>query len=127
MAAWFVAAMLSLGMDIPASGGGLGASLLATLATFLGALPFYRHLGLGAGCVKAQMAFAAWVGCCLEWQDALVVSIVGVGTAMALTYLGARVWKATKQHAVVFPAQVTFSIGALVGIAYHFAIGAIGG
>lgn len=126
-AAWVVAAMLSAGVAAPSSGGGLAASLLATLATLLGALPFYRNLGLGAGCIKAQMAFAAWVGCCLPWRDALVVSIVGVGIAMALTSLGVYVWRTTKEHAVVFPAQVTFSIGALVGIGYHFATAAIGG
>src|SRR5262245_43540911 len=41
------------------------ASLSGTFLALLIMLPFYNARGLGAGCVKAQMAFGAWIGCAL--------------------------------------------------------------
>jgi prepilin peptidase CpaA len=42
--------------------GGIGAALLGTLAGFLLLLPVYAIGGMGAGDVKMQMGFGAWVG-----------------------------------------------------------------
>ncbi|HMF11178.1 MAG TPA: A24 family peptidase, partial [Gemmataceae bacterium] len=42
--------------------GGIGASLLGTLVGFLLLLPVYAIGGMGAGDVKMQMGFGAWVG-----------------------------------------------------------------
>src|SRR5712692_6932106 len=42
--------------------GGIGASLIGTLFGFLLLLPVYAIGGMGAGDVKMQMGFGAWVG-----------------------------------------------------------------
>lgn len=123
IAAWFVAGMLSLGFGVPSAGGGLAASLLASFASLLLILPCYAALGLGAGCVKAQMAFGAWVGCGLNLRDALLIALAASMTAVAFTAVSALAWVAVRREGGLFPAQVTFSIGAIATVGYHFAIG----
>jgi prepilin peptidase CpaA len=67
--------------------GGIGASLLGTLAGFLLLLPVYAIGGMGAGDVKMQMGFGAWVGAyfgvaaglrVIWWAFAVAVLIGGV-------------------------------------------------
>jgi prepilin peptidase CpaA len=67
--------------------GGLGASLLGTLVGFLLLLPVYAIGGMGAGDVKMQMGFGAWVGAyfgiatglsVIWWAFAVAVIIGGV-------------------------------------------------
>jgi prepilin peptidase CpaA len=67
--------------------GGIGASLLGTLFGFLLLLPVYAIGGMGAGDVKMQMGFGAWVGAyygiamglrVIWWAFAVAVIIGGV-------------------------------------------------
>jgi len=67
--------------------GGIGASLLGTLVGFLLLLPVYAIGGMGAGDVKMQMGFGAWVGAyfgvaagllVIWWAFAVAVIIGGV-------------------------------------------------
>src|SRR5262245_59703825 len=61
LAAWFV-----IGPQLaPSSGGSLGSSLASTFAALVVLLPAYAIGFVPAGCVKAQMAFGAWLGCAL--------------------------------------------------------------
>src|SRR5262249_50420569 len=74
--------------------GGIGASLVGTLAGFLLLLPVYAIGGIGAGDVKMQMGFGAWVGAyfgiadglrVIWWAFAVAVIIGGViGLAMMI-------------------------------------------
>src|SRR5262249_16004055 len=67
--------------------GGIGASLLGTVIGFLLLLPVYAIGGMGAGDVKMQMGFGAWVGAyfgvaeglrVIWWAFAVAVIIGGV-------------------------------------------------
>src|SRR4051812_3157601 len=60
----------------PSAGGGLGSSLASALLGGLLLLPCYASGSLGAGCVKMQTAFGAWVGCALPLPAALWVTAV---------------------------------------------------
>ena len=51
--------------------GGIGASLVGTLTGFLLLLPVYAIGGMGAGDVKMQMGFGAWVGAYFGIADGL--------------------------------------------------------
>ena len=63
------------------------ASFLGTaLATFLIMLPIYRAYGLGAGCVKAQMAFAAWTYGAMPLVPALVFIASATLGGLAVTF-----------------------------------------
>ena len=53
--------------------GGIGASVLGTLFGFLLLLPVYAIGGMGAGDVKMQMGFGAWVGAYFGVADGLRV------------------------------------------------------
>jgi hypothetical protein len=97
----------------------LMASLVATGLALVLMLSFYRSGSLGAGCVKAQMAFAAWIGAAIPLLPAMVL-VVGVTVAgLAITYCMARVAVADvpceSQYEHEFPAQVTLSLTAIVG------------
>ena len=78
--------------------GGIGASLLGTLAGFLLLLPVYAIGGMGAGDVKMQMGFGAWVGAyfgtgagllVIWWAFAVAVIIGGV-LALAMMMIRGR-------------------------------------
>ncbi len=67
--------------------GGIGASLLGTLVGFALLVPVYAIGGMGAGDVKMQMGFGAWVGAyygawagmaVIWWAFAIAVLIGGV-------------------------------------------------
>src|SRR5687767_5915495 len=72
VAGWLVAVAISASNTIPSQGGGVIPSLAASAIGFFLLLPFYAKAGLGAGCVKMQAAFGAWVGCALGLPAAAV-------------------------------------------------------
>src|SRR6516164_7065918 len=93
--------------------GGIGASLLGTLAGFLLLLPVYAIGGMGAGDVKMQMGFGAWVGAfyglaapegrpgalgIIFWAFCLAVLIGGVLATVMILVRGqfARNWANTR-------------------------------
>lgn len=105
--------------------GGPGAGLLSSIAGALLAgavlLPLYVCGGLGAGCVKAQMSFGAWIGCGLELSQVprvvLLSTLAGVVLAMAL-YLIARLRPRAEDDPLSgeFNAQLPLSLGSIAGL-----------
>jgi prepilin peptidase CpaA len=59
---WALGVLHSFGLLESTGSGGLGASLLATALGFALLFPLYAIGGMGAGDVKMQMGFGAWVG-----------------------------------------------------------------
>jgi hypothetical protein len=72
-------------------GGGIGGSLICTIAGLLMLGKLYKF-GLGAGCLKAQMAFGAWVGCALPWETALIVTAATTLWACAFMVVATIAW-----------------------------------
>jgi prepilin peptidase CpaA len=84
---WIFGLCHNLGWLEGSGEGGIGASLLGTLVGFLLLLPVYAIGGMGAGDVKMQMGFGAWVGAyfgvvtglsVIWWAFAVAVIIGGV-------------------------------------------------
>ena len=59
---WLAALLVSGLESVPSLGGGILASLVGSGVGFGLLLPFFLAGYLGAGCVKMQAAFGAWVG-----------------------------------------------------------------
>jgi prepilin peptidase CpaA len=84
---WAFGLCHNLGWLEGSGAGGIGASLLGTLVGFVLLVPVYAIGGMGAGDVKMQMGFGAWVGAyygawagmaVIWWAFALAVLIGGV-------------------------------------------------
>jgi prepilin peptidase CpaA len=83
---------------LPGSGeGGFGASFAGTWAGFALLLPVYAIGGMGAGDVKMQMGFGAWVGAffglwtglsIIWWSFALAVLIGGILAVIMIIWRG---------------------------------------
>jgi HEAT repeat protein/Flp pilus assembly protein protease CpaA len=123
MAGWLLAALIDAWAVIPSQGGGFLSSLAAAVVGFLLLVPFYASGILGAGCVKMQMAFGAWVGCALGLSVAAGLTALATVAGGLLTAVGVAVaarWWSTPQEPAsqvrVFPAQVTLSLGAVAGV-----------
>ncbi len=54
--------------------GGIVGSLLCTAVPLLLFIKWSK-LGLPTDCMKPQMAFGAWVGCALDWDPAVVITV----------------------------------------------------
>jgi Flp pilus assembly protein protease CpaA len=128
LAGWVVAGLVSAAVGIPSQGGGILPSLAAAgLGLFL-LLPFYVARFLGAGCVKMQMAFGAWIGCALglepaAWLSGLATLAGGLLTLVVgiVAIMIARKRRQVDGNPVVrfglFPAQVTLSLGSIACVA----------
>jgi Flp pilus assembly protein protease CpaA len=96
------------------------ASFLGTFLALLIMLPIYRTRRLGAGCVKAQMAFAAWACGAMPLVPALAfiasATIGGLAVTFALLRLTVVDMPDERRHNYAFPAQVTMTVVALVGV-----------
>jgi hypothetical protein len=91
---WLVAVVIECAPGLlPATGGGILPSLAATVVCLVLQLKAYK-IGLGAGCLKAQMVFGAWIGCALPLEPALLVSafatLFGGATLAVLWIIAAR-------------------------------------
>jgi len=62
LSGWALGALHSCGLLESTGSGGIGASLVATALGFALLFPLYAIGGMGAGDVKMQMGFGAWVG-----------------------------------------------------------------
>jgi prepilin peptidase CpaA len=62
LSGWGLGLLHSFGLLESTGAGGIGASLIATGLGFLLLFPVYAIGGMGAGDVKMQMGFGAWVG-----------------------------------------------------------------
>ena len=108
---WVVGALVSGG--IVDARGGLGSSLVATAIGFGLLIPCSSRGYLGMGCVKAQMAFGAWVGCVADVGSVAVIAVVS-GVA-GLIALGVVVLVHPRVSRGLLPAQVPLSLGSVVG------------
>jgi hypothetical protein len=123
-------------------------SLVCTGVGFLTLCKAYR-LGLGAGCLKAQMAFGAWVGCALSLETAVIATFAATLWSCALLVVGAIVWgrlcgrpvsqffhdeppepgeedEPFEAPAREMPAQVWLSLGTIAGLFFLFWLDAQG-
>ncbi len=62
LSGWSLGVLHSCGLLESTGSGGIGASLAATALGFLLLFPLYGIGGMGAGDVKMQMGFGAWIG-----------------------------------------------------------------
>lgn len=122
---WLVAVVVSCSVGVPSNGGGMLPSLTSTILALILMVPFYLTGALGAGCVKMQMAFGAWVGCALSVGSAAWITATGTVAGCVVTVLasimvlGLRKLKGgtdeNKPKWMRFPAQITLSIGSAIG------------
>jgi Flp pilus assembly protein protease CpaA len=126
---WLTAFSVSLTSAVPSQGGGIAASLAATLVAFLLLVPVYASGWIGAGCVKMQMAFGSWIGCALAiapaaWLAVLATVFGGMLTTIAVLIALKQSTTFRQAHGIrLFPAQITLSVGSIVGVIAAFALG----
>lgn len=117
--AWFAALAITL---FGAGPGGLLSSIAAALAGGLSLLPFYLVGSLGAGCVKAQMSFGAWIGCAMGLSAAVttvaIATLVGRVLTFGLYSMVIRLYPAVDYDVTTWTmnAQSPLSIGSIAGL-----------
>ncbi len=124
LVAWLFAAAISKQGGVEWAGGSLWGSLAGTALALIISLPCYR-LGLGAGTVKAQMAFGAWVGCAMPLLPTVCITAIATLLGAALTYAGCVVLGRLVEApdgALEFPAQSTYAVGTLCCVLGWFAL-----
>jgi len=85
---WALGLVHSLGWQLHGGSGTLLSSLACTALPLLLLLPFYVMGGLGAGSVKLQMGYGAWVGAFLGFErGAATVLEATLGAALVLAAL----------------------------------------
>jgi hypothetical protein len=96
----------------------LASSIACTVAALGIMLVPYSRGVLGAGCVKAQMAFAAWLGAAAPIVVAMgvvvVSSVVGLIITLVIVWRLAAVLTEDEVATYQFPAQITLSATAIV-------------
>ena len=117
--AWLAALAITLFGVGP---GGLPSSLAAALAGGLSLLPFYLVGSLGAGCIKAQMSFGAWIGCAMGLSAAVTTALVATLVGRVLTFglyaLVVRLYPAVEYDVTTWTmnAQSPLSVGSIAGL-----------
>jgi hypothetical protein len=91
VAGWICAAALPGVLPI---GGSIGSSILCTVVALALSLPAYGLWSFPAGCVKAQAAAAAWIGCGLPLLPALAITAAATLGGIATT--GLTFWFVSK-------------------------------
>lgn len=134
--AWLVVLLHSVPGLMPPLHGDIVSSIAGTVAGLVMLLKAYR-LGLGAGCLKAQMAFGAWVGCALGLETTLLTVVFAtlLGQVVLLLahivigrlrgnpsndFVGAEQASAD----AMLPAQTSLAVGSIGGILLFFVIAA---
>ena len=134
LAAWFI-----IGPRLaPSAGGTLGSSVVCTFVALAALLPAYVIGCVPAGCVKAQMAFGAWLGCALGLGPALAATIIATLAGQLLTAFAVAIYRKQEQAKIdeeydfgvsrpaeLFPIQTTLSAGSLCGLAAALVFGFI--
>jgi hypothetical protein len=93
---------------------------LGTVLALLIMWPIFRIYGLGAGCVKAQMPFAAWICAALPLLPALafIAAATIAGLIVTFVYLRTGVVDLPDEGQIsyAFPAQITMTVVAVAGV-----------
>lgn len=119
--------------------GGLFPSLVGSVACLVMLLKAYK-IGLGAGCLKAQMGLGAWIGCALPLETTLIVSVFATlcgGSLLAIFWIiaarraGVRLGDFALGHHqpdrfYVLHAQPPLALGSIGGVLLAFALSAQG-
>jgi prepilin peptidase CpaA len=93
---WGIGLLHNLGLLADSGVGGIGASLVCTALGFALLLPIYAIGGMGAGDVKMQMGFGAWVGAFFGLGEGFWVVLYAfcaaaiIGGILALIMIGVR-------------------------------------
>lgn len=120
------AIVVSLGLA-PSQGGGLLSSLFGLFVGFAALAPYYARGYLGAGCVKSQAVFGAWVGCAVPITHCGMVvaaATIVAGLITYVTYVATHGLQAQENHDLLrFPAQVTLSFGSIAAVIGFLASG----
>jgi len=138
-AAWLVGLLEGVPGLLPVTGGGIVSSLVCSGACLLILLKAYK-VGLGAGCLKAQMGLGAWIGCALPLETAFIVSalatFIGAATIIVLAIVLGRLHGKPVSHLPLsdgrpreahhFPAQIPLSFGSIGGVLLAFVLTAHG-
>ena len=116
LAAWIGALLVMAGL--PSQGGGIGSSILLTFFAGMLLAPLYGVGCLGAGCVKMHMALGAWIGCAFPAEKGAKLTIAatfvgGLLTAVGMLAQAAFSSGASEDNWLLFPVQVTMSLGAI--------------
>jgi len=75
LSGWLLGLLHTLGMSIDAGQGGIGYSMLCTLAGFALLFPLLAIVGMGQGDVKMLMGFGAWIGAFFGGREALMILV----------------------------------------------------
>jgi prepilin signal peptidase PulO-like enzyme (type II secretory pathway) len=124
LVAWLLSAAISAHGGVDWAGGSLLGSLTGTALALIICLPVYRR-GLGAGTIKAQMAFGAWVGCAMPFLPTVCITAIATLLGGVLTCVGCLVVirRAEAGHgALEFPAQSTYALGAFCCVVGWFVL-----
>ena len=119
--AFLAGLFLAAGWDFK-TGGDLGSCAGCAFIGFCMMLAAYVFGGLGAGSVKLQTAFGAWIGIALPWEKAWGLTVVATVSGIIAILIGslAVVIKAKAQKRtipLIFPAQIAISIGSILAVA----------
>lgn len=122
LSAWGVALLL-IAEFIPPTEGGVASVLVSMTLGGLLLIPFYVTGWLGAGCVKMQAAYGAWLGCAYPIAKAgVLISVTTIAAAILTTVVALVVWLIRRSRrsrldgTELFPAQVTLSLGSVVSL-----------
>jgi hypothetical protein len=134
MAAWFIIGLVL----VPTAGGSLASSVACTFAALAALLPAYIIGFVPAGCVKAQMAFGAWLGCAIATGPAFAGTVIATIAGILLTAFAMALYRrqerakidedydfGVSRPAELFPIQTTLSAGSLCGFAAAIVFGFI--
>jgi Flp pilus assembly protein protease CpaA len=113
IAGWALSVYIDVGRHAAWPGPAFQASFVAAFVALAIMLPLYRSGRLGAGCIKAQMAFGAWAGCALPLVTSLTLTASATVAGLAFSCLLLRNVAADlseeERRDYRFPAQVTIT------------------
>lgn len=84
LSGWGLGLLHNLGLLTGTGVGGIGGSLAVTTLGFALLLPVYAIGGMGAGDVKMQMGFGAWVGAFFGWSEGWKVMLYAFCAAVII-------------------------------------------
>ena len=117
--AWAVALSMTVTGAAP---GGLASSIGGALVGGMMLLPLYFIGGLGAGCVKAQMSFGAWIGCAMGFspsvQTVAIATLAGIVMLRGLYSAVVRLYPSVEYDLSTWQmnAQSPLSLGSIAGL-----------